>query len=50
MINRQVHVFENGIQVFDDHLVPEQRKRYAIRNVHEIEEEEIFVKLSNSRI
>ena len=48
MINRQVHVFEHGIQVFDDHLVPEQRKRYAIRNVHEIEEEEIFVKLIRS--
>jgi FkbM family methyltransferase len=48
MINRQVHIFENGIQVFDDQLVSEQRKRDAIRNVHEIEEEEIFVNLIRS--
>ena len=42
---RQVHTFDNGVRVFDDQLVPGQRERYRIRNVHESEEEDIFVEL-----
>ena len=45
---RQVHRFENGVRVFEDHLVPEQRKRYGIRNVHESEEEDVFLRLIRS--
>jgi len=47
-VSRQVHRFENGVRVFEDHLVPEQRQRYGIRNVHEIEEEDVFLRLIRS--
>lgn len=43
MNDRRVHEFDNGVRVYDDHLIPEQRKRYAQRNIHEAEEEDIFV-------
>lgn len=42
---RNVHVFDNGVRVYDDHLIPAQRERYAKRNVHEAEEEDIFTAL-----
>jgi FkbM family methyltransferase len=45
MIERKVHRFDNGIRVYDDHLIDEQRERYAKRNVHEAEEEDIFIDL-----
>ena len=48
VVSRQVHRFENGVRVFEDHLVPEQRKRHGIRNVHEIEEEDVFLRLIRS--
>lgn len=38
----QVHTFDNGVAVYDDHLVDGQRKRYQLHNVHEVEEEVIF--------
>lgn len=41
-MSRSVHVFENGVQVYEDHLMELQRRRYEIRNVHEAEEEDIF--------
>lgn len=44
-MERAVHVFDNGIRVFDDHLWPTQRERYRARNVHEAEEEDLFVQL-----
>jgi FkbM family methyltransferase len=44
-MERQIHAFDNGVRVFDDQLVPGQRERYQIRNVHESEEEDIFVEL-----
>lgn len=44
-MNRQIHLFDNGVRVFDDQLVPGQRDRYRIRNVHETDEEDIFVEL-----
>ena len=43
MPHRKIHKFDNGVMVYDDHLLPEQRDRYLKRNVHEAEEEEIFV-------
>jgi FkbM family methyltransferase len=47
-VNRQVHVFDNGVQVYDDHVWPGQRERYRKRNVHEAEEEDIFVEILRS--
>lgn len=44
-MDRGVHTFENGVRVFDDQLLEEQRERYRKRNVHEAEEEEVFVDL-----
>lgn len=44
---RQIHTFDNGLRVYDDQLLEEQRARYRKRNVHEAEEEEIFLKLIN---
>jgi FkbM family methyltransferase len=42
---RTVHTFENGVRVFEDQLLEEQRARYRKRNVHEADEEDIFVQL-----
>jgi FkbM family methyltransferase len=44
-MERKVHVFDNGVRVYDDHLIPVQRERYRRRNVHEAEEEDVFVAL-----
>lgn len=38
------HTFSNGIKVYDKHLIPSQRERYKRNNVHEPEEEDIFLK------
>ncbi len=42
---RAIHTFDNGVRVFEDQLLEEQRERYRKRNVHEAEEEEIFIDL-----
>jgi FkbM family methyltransferase len=42
---RAIHTFDNGVRVFEDQLLDQQRERYRKRNVHEAEEEEIFVDL-----
>lgn len=44
-MNRQIHTFDNEVRVFEDQLAPGQKERYRIRNVHESEEEDIFVEL-----
>ena len=44
-MSRRVHTFENGVVVYDDHLLASQRHRYARRNVHEAEEEDLFVEI-----
>jgi len=44
-MDRKVHVFDNGVRVFDDQLMAGQKERYLIRNVHESDEEDIFVEL-----
>jgi FkbM family methyltransferase len=41
----RIHVFENGVRVYDRHLTPTQRERYRERNVHEADEEHLFVKI-----
>lgn len=45
MTQRRIHQFSNGLKVYDDHLIPVQRERYKRLNVHEAEEEEIFIHL-----
>jgi FkbM family methyltransferase len=42
---RAVHRFDNGVKVYDDQLVEAQRLRYAKRNVHEEDEEELFLEM-----
>ncbi len=44
-MERPIHTFDNGVRVYEDQLLEEQRQRYRKRNVHEAEEEEIFVDL-----
>lgn len=43
-----MHTFSNGVRVYDDHLLEKQRERYRKNNVHEAEEEAIFVQLIDS--
>lgn len=40
---RKIHQFDNGIRVFDDHLTEGQRTRYREHNLHEPEEEFLFL-------
>jgi FkbM family methyltransferase len=42
MMERKIHVFDNGLKVYNDHLTHVQRQRYKRHNVHEAEEENIF--------
>src|SRR5437762_591770 len=44
-LHRAIPTFDNGGSGSDDHLVEEQRQRYSERNVHEAEEDDIFVDL-----
>ncbi len=44
-MDRGTHTFDNGVRVYDDHLIPVQRERYRLRNVHEASEEDVFVAL-----
>ena len=44
-MERAIHTFDNGVRVYEDQLLDEQRARYERRNVHEAEEEEIFLDL-----
>jgi FkbM family methyltransferase len=43
MSDQKIHTFENGVSVYDYHILDIQRKRYAKKNVHEEEEEEVFL-------
>ncbi|NQT13631.1 MAG: FkbM family methyltransferase [Planctomycetes bacterium] len=44
-MTERIHVFQNGVKVYDRHLTPGQRKRYRRHNVHEPDEERLFVKI-----
>jgi len=44
-MDRAIHTFDNGVRVYEDQLLDEQKARYQKRNVHEAEEEEIFIDL-----
>lgn len=41
----QIHIFDNGVKVFRRHLLGIQLERYAKINLHEPEEEALFVKV-----
>ncbi len=41
----KIHVFENGVKVYDRHLTKLQRERYRKCNVHEADEEHRFKKI-----
>ena len=47
-MSRKIHKFDNNVRVYDDHLMPAQRQRYMIRNVHEADEEDLFIKIISS--
>ena len=47
-MQRRIHTFDNGVMVYDDHLISIQRERYKQRNVHEAEEEDIFTEIIHS--
>ena len=41
----KIHEFDNGVKVYDYHLLAIQRERYKHRNVHEEDEEDIFISI-----
>ena len=47
-MTKEVHVFDNGVEVYDYQLTPAQRKRYRDRNLHEPDEEDIFAEIASS--
>lgn len=47
-MSRKIHKFDNNVRVYDDHLMPAQRQRYMVRNVHEADEEDLFIKIISS--
>ena len=42
---KNIHVFDNGLKVYGAHLLQLQRERYLHHNIHEAEEEGIFLEL-----
>jgi len=44
-MNQKIHTFRNSVRVYESHLMDSQRERYAKNNVHEEDEEEIFLNL-----
>lgn len=41
----QIHIFDNGVKVYKRHLLDTQLERYAKFNLHEPEEEVLFIKV-----
>ena len=39
----KIHKFDNGVKVYDDQLIDAQRERYKKHNIHEAEEEPVFL-------
>lgn len=44
-MDTKIHTFRNSISVYDAHLIDSQRERYLENNVHEEDEEGIFIDL-----
>lgn len=47
-MNRSIHIFDNGVKVYEEQLNQNLRERLLSRNVHETEEEDLFVELVQS--
>lgn len=47
MQNNKIHIFDNNVKVWTSHLIDLQKKRYETNNLHEPEEEIIFIELLN---
>jgi len=47
-MSRKIHKFDNNVRVYDDHLMPAQRQRYMVKNVHEADEEDLFIRIISS--
>lgn len=45
MTDSNIHSFDNGIQVYKKHLIPEQIARYQVNNLHEPVEEAVFTEI-----
>lgn len=43
MAEPAIHTFDNGVRIYDHHLLDVQRARYRRRNVHEEDEEDLFL-------
>jgi FkbM family methyltransferase len=43
MADPSIHTFDNGVRICDHHLLEVQRARYRNRNVHEADEEDVFL-------
>lgn len=48
MLKKEIHVFNNGVKVYSEQLLELQKKRYNYYNLHEPEEESIFLEFINS--
>jgi FkbM family methyltransferase len=48
VVDRAVHTFDNGVRVYRSTLIPQQLERYTAVNLHEPEEERIFLELLDS--
>jgi FkbM family methyltransferase len=46
--SKKVHAFDNGVKVYDDQLLDYQRERYRKVNVHEEDEERLFLQIIES--
>lgn len=42
-MRQNIHKYDNGIKVFEHHLIDVQKDRYELHNVHEAEEEPVFL-------
>jgi FkbM family methyltransferase len=43
MGSNKVHTFDNGVKIYDYQILDKQRERYKKRNVHEEDEEDLFI-------
>ena len=44
---KTIHTFDNGIKVYESHLTALQKERYEEINLHEPEEEKLFIDIIN---
>tara|TARA_B110000971_G_C19990082_1_gene491519 strand:+ start:883 stop:1572 length:690 start_codon:yes stop_codon:yes gene_type:complete len=47
-MTEDIHIFDNGVKVYKSYLIPLQLNRYKKNNIHEPEEEPLFIDMINS--